>query len=336
MPPPLRATLRARPEGAPAYAYRVPDPLGEPVAVGPAAEAGLPPAVLEALVRTIETDPAYDQVHAVLVARHGRLVFEEYFFGHDAARPHDLRSATKSVVAALAGVAVREGLLTLDTPVLRLLAERMGVAISAHKAALTLADLLDMRHGLACDDWDDASPGNERRVYEADDWIAALLAVPDAAPGGPTASYCSAVALAVGRAIELASGRPLPDYAQERLFGPLGIRRADWSWDFALENRGASGSPRCSCARATSSGSARSTSTTAWRTGGGCSRRGGSGGRSPRRRRWGTGGGTAGSGGRTSSPLGPAGRSGRTRSTWRRGTGGSGCTCSRSSTSSSC
>ena len=41
----------------------------------------------------------------------------------------------------------------------------------ARKQAITLENLLTMRTGLACDDWDPNSPGNESRLYELPDWV---------------------------------------------------------------------------------------------------------------------------------------------------------------------
>ena len=52
----------------------------------------------------------YPDVHSVLIAHHGRLVFEEYFYEYDVKTPHALRSATKSVVSALVGLAIAKGI----------------------------------------------------------------------------------------------------------------------------------------------------------------------------------------------------------------------------------
>jgi CubicO group peptidase (beta-lactamase class C family) len=48
-------------------------------------------------------------VHGVLIVHRGRLAFEEYFYEYDAKTPHALRSATKSVVSALVGLAIAKG-----------------------------------------------------------------------------------------------------------------------------------------------------------------------------------------------------------------------------------
>ena len=231
--------VRARARGASPYAYQPPPDLGDGIAVGDLASAGVDASVAGAIVRGVE-DGTYADLHSVLVYRGGRLVLEEYFYGYDRGRPHQMRSATKSVVSALVGIAIDNGALAgVDERVLPRL-PYAGLA-NAHpqKEALTLGDLLTHRTGLACDDWDGSSPGNESRVYEADDWVKFFLDLPVAAERGTVARYCSAGVVTAGRMVELATGEPLPAYAQRVLFGPLGIRAEDVRWDFTLSDENA-------------------------------------------------------------------------------------------------
>jgi CubicO group peptidase (beta-lactamase class C family) len=229
---------RPRPAGA-VYAYQPPPELADGIAAGGVAEAGLAPAVAERIVRGV-VDGTYADLHSVLVYRRGRLVLEEYFYDQDRNRPHQLRSATKSVVSALVGIAIGQGALAGEQE--RVL-HRLPYASLANphpqKQALTLGDLLTHRTGLACDDWDGDSPGNETRVYESDDWVKFFLDLPVAAERGTTARYCSAGVAAAGRMVERATGEPLPAYAQRVLWEPLGIRAEDVRWDFTLSDENA-------------------------------------------------------------------------------------------------
>lgn len=226
--------VRARPRGSAPYAYQPPPDLGDGIAVGDLASAGLDASVAHAVVRGVE-DGRYADLHGILLYRHGRLVLEEYFYGYDRDRPHQMRSATKSVVSALVGIAVGGGALAGEgEPVLA----RLPYAGYAHphpqKQALTLGDVLTHRTGLACDDWDADSPGNESRVYTTDDWVKTFLDLPVVAERGTVARYCSAGVVTAGRMVERATGQPLPAYAQRVLFDPLGIRAEDVRWNFAL------------------------------------------------------------------------------------------------------
>src|SRR5205823_4337269 len=87
-------------------------------------------------------------------------------------------------------------------------------------------DLLTMRSCLDCNDWDDASPGNEELMYPQDDWVGFALELPVRRTGG--FSYCTAGVVLLGAALERAVRMPLPEFARRELFAPLGIDR--WHW----------------------------------------------------------------------------------------------------------
>src|SRR5690606_13720604 len=73
-------------------------------------------------------DGTYPAVRAIAVHHEGALVLEEYFYGYDRARPHQMRSLTKSIVSLLAGAAVDRGLLRPDEPII----PRLGYATIAN------------------------------------------------------------------------------------------------------------------------------------------------------------------------------------------------------------
>jgi CubicO group peptidase (beta-lactamase class C family) len=223
-----------RPSGP--YRYGAPVDRRDDIAVGDITDSPLGVETAERIVRGV-LDGTWKDVHGVLLYHRGRLVLEEYFYGYDAARPHQLRSATKSIVGALVGAAVDRGALSgLDEPVLA----RLGFASvenpDQRKARITLGDLLTMRPGLACDDRDAESPGNETRIYEKADWVKAALDLPMMIDPGREAHYCSASVALAGRMTERAVKMSLPDFAHSALFGPLGIQRGDWRWNYTLTN----------------------------------------------------------------------------------------------------
>ncbi len=180
-------------------------------------------------------DGRYPDIRSILLYRKGALVLEEYFYGYDRERPHQMRSLTKSVISLLAGAAIDRGLLRRDEPVLA----RLGYSTVAHpdsrKSRITLTNLLSNQSGLACDDHDDASPGNEVKLYDTPDWPRAFMDLPAVAEPGTVGQYCSFGFATAGRMIELAAGKPLPDFAQQVLFGPLGVAPDQWHWRFVLD-----------------------------------------------------------------------------------------------------
>ena len=230
---------KARPIGpdgrAAPYVYVAPRDLRDGIAVGGIARAGLDTASVARLVARV-VDGTYPDVHAILVYRGGRLVVEEYFYDYDRDRPHQMRSLTKSVVSTLVGIAIDRKLLEGDTALVttHLPYERFENP-DPRKDRLVLRDLLTMRSGLACDDWDGTSPGNESRMYRSPDWVKFVLDLPMADQPGTRGHYCSGNVAVAGRIVERVSGMPLPAFARQHLFTPLGIRGRDWKWNYTLK-----------------------------------------------------------------------------------------------------
>jgi CubicO group peptidase (beta-lactamase class C family) len=176
----------------------------------------------------------YPDVHGVLIAHRGRLVFEEYFYEYDVNTPHAMRSATKSVVSALVGLAIAGGRLKdVHQPVLPFFADEYPqiANVTDAKRRITIEDLLTMTSGLDCDDWNQASPGNESKMGRSEDWVKFTLDLPMRNEPGVASSYCSGGVIVLGRLVEKVSGKPLEPFARERFFEPLGIRDFEWRFD---------------------------------------------------------------------------------------------------------
>lgn len=232
VPTRVRALLRPVAAGTAPWRYSL--PLAEPdLPVGNASTHGLPTRRAEHLVRLLSNDPAWSGVRSLLVYRRGRLILENYFYGFSKGDAHDLRSASKSVVAALAGRAAQDGLLDLATPIWGELARAGGGSIPASMSRVTVEQVLNMQTGLACDDYDDSSPGGELKMMHSQDWIRFMLEVPPSHVEDGVGRYCSGAPIALGRLIELRAGSALPKYAAGALFRPLGIEPARVRWDFS-------------------------------------------------------------------------------------------------------
>jgi CubicO group peptidase (beta-lactamase class C family) len=183
----------------------------------------------------------FKKIDSVLIARHGRLIYEEYF-ADGADTPRDTRSATKSITGALIGKAISEGSLAgTQVRILDLLPDRAARVQypDPRKTAMTVEDLLTMSSPLECDDWNDASRGNEERMYLVEDWTQFVLDLPIRGrmrvgyevmppPFGRYFSYCTGGVFVLSEVIEKATGMRTDRYAQSRLFDPLGIRDAIW------------------------------------------------------------------------------------------------------------
>lgn len=233
------ALARPRPRGQdfPSdYRYSPPADLHDGIAVGDIANSDLGVATAETIVRAI-LDGTYKDVHSVLLYQDGKLVMEEYFYGYSAQRTHQLRSATKSVVSALAGIAIDRGALSgANERVLPLVSYSSYANPDPRKAAMTVGDFLSMSSGLDCNDHSSTSPGRETVLDDSPDWVKATLDLPMINDPGTKGYYCSGGVAVVGRTTENAVQMRLPEFAQRYLFGPLGITRTAWTWNYDLTN----------------------------------------------------------------------------------------------------
>jgi CubicO group peptidase (beta-lactamase class C family) len=225
-----------RPRAGKDYRYQVPQARDDGIAVGDLRDSNIGVAAGETIVRGI-LDETWRDVHAVLLYQHGRLVMEEYFYGYDIDRMHQMRSATKSIVSALAGIAIDRGAMPgSGVAALPYLAYAGYDNPDPRKSRITLGDLLAMRSGLACNDYDANSPGNEQRIDETPDWVKATMDLPMVADPGAVARYCSGGVAVIGRIAENRTGMALPAFARDHLFGPLGIQPSHWRWNYTLTN----------------------------------------------------------------------------------------------------
>jgi len=235
--PESAALGRPRPPGQESpqdYRYLPPPELHDGIPVGDIAKSDLGTDTANVIVHAI-LDGTYKDVHSVLLFQRGKLVLEEYFYGYSAARPHQLRSATKSVVGIVAGIAVDQGALSgAGQPVLPLMSYKSYANPDPRKAAMTLGNFLSMSSGLDCNDHSSDSPGRETVIDDAPDWVKATIDLPMINDPGSKGYYCSGGVAVVGRMTENAVHMKLPEYAQAHLFAPLGISRADWVWNYDL------------------------------------------------------------------------------------------------------
>ncbi len=224
------------PRGRPhvAYSYAPPPQLRDGWQVARVEDVGLSRAAIETFVQFLidmpMDGPKARQIHALLIARHGKLVVEEYFHGMSRDRPHDPRSASKSITATLFGAAMQAGFpITPDTPVYKVMnGGTWPPNLDPLKRAMTVASLLTMSSGWDCDDADDSSPGNEDNIADnlhVSDWYGYSLALKMVRPPGAAAVYCSIQPNMVGGVLTRATQRSIPDLFDQLIARPMQISR---------------------------------------------------------------------------------------------------------------
>ena len=183
----------------------------------------------------------FTRIGSVLIARHGQLAYERYYDG-DASALRDTRSATKSITGILVGMAIKDRKLPgVNARVLDLLPDRRRRLQNPdpRKEKIALEDLLTMSSPLECNDWNDASRGNEERMYLIEDWAQFILDLPiggqmrvgetaDTPKYGRAFHYCTGGVFLLSEVLGRATGQRTDRYAAEKLFAPLGIARVTW------------------------------------------------------------------------------------------------------------
>lgn len=166
---------------------------------------------------------AMPRFRSLLVARHGKLIAENYFGGANAATVFDLRSVTKSVVGMLTGIAIQNGKLPgIDATVGTYL--QAPYSLDAGDRAVTVRQLLTMTSRYQ---WDENS-GNDYNVWAlSTDHVQFLLDRMQSGPAG-TFTYDSAAVNLLGVVLQDAVARPLPEFADAALFRPLGMTTVQW------------------------------------------------------------------------------------------------------------
>jgi CubicO group peptidase (beta-lactamase class C family) len=169
--------------------------------------------VIEALADTVARDARYAQTTNLVVLRDGELVLERHYGDDSADSLADVYSVTKSVVSTLVGIALGRGELpSLDRPV---------------HGGRTYRHLLTMTGGTENDGpWE-----IDEVIALPSSWRAHIEAAPQLDPPGDRFRYDNAAVHLLGCVLADTLGRSLADYAEERLFRPLGIEAFEWPSD---------------------------------------------------------------------------------------------------------
>lgn len=227
------------------YVYSMPKATDDGWQVASAASVGFDEKALAlAVQKIVDIDPASRRawlIHSMAVARHGKLVLDEYFYGHDMDRPHDTRSAGKTFSAImLGGIMLQGAKISPQTKVYELLA---GMGPFAHpdprKAKITLGHLMTHSAGMACDDNDENSPYSEDKMQTQTaqpNWWKFSLDIPMAYDPGQHYAYCSGNINLVGAALTTASNTWLPELFDRTVAEPLQFGK--WHWNLMPTNEG--------------------------------------------------------------------------------------------------
>ena len=171
-------------------------------------------------------------IHGLLLIKNGKLVLEESFYGYDRDAKHQMHSVTKSITSILVGMAVdRKMIPSVDKKVYEFFAEYKGTSWIGQKYEIDLRDVLTMTAGL---DWDETtysyfdSRNTLEEMFQSSNWVKYVLDRKAIEPPGERFNYNGGLTLLLAAIIRKVSGLYADKFAEQNLFGPLGI--SDYYW----------------------------------------------------------------------------------------------------------
>ena len=212
------------------YRYTAPLQLDDAWPIATLEDVGISRPAIEQFVQMLIDMPMDSlntmQIHSLLIARHGKLVLEEYFHGASRDEPHNLRSASKSWTATLIGAAMHAGVpLRLDTPVYRTMLGTVPADLDPRKRAMTLEHLLTMTAGFNCDE-DDSTSANEDVMDDRgiEHWWDYTLDVSLVSAPGDKIFYCSTEPHLAGGLLAKVARTPQLELFDRLLARPMRMR----------------------------------------------------------------------------------------------------------------
>jgi len=180
-----------------------------------------------ALDDVLEEAGSLPRLHSVTVSRDGRIIAERRYRGPALETPHNVKSASKTVLSALVGCGIARGVLQgVDQPVLPLLGPSAARGADPRVAGITVGHLLTMRAGL-----ERTSGAGYGGWAAARDPVAYALTRPFESEPGGAMGYSTGATHILGAALSRAAGRSLLELARDWLGGPLGFAVPPWPRD---------------------------------------------------------------------------------------------------------
>ena len=188
----------------------------------PAGDGRTAPSFAEA----VEAARELPRLHSLLVSWRGDLVLERYYNGITATRQANVKSAAKSVISALVGIAIDRDLIPgVDTPIATYFPQ-LSKDGDARKRAITIEDLLTMRSGL-----ESTSNRNYGAWVLSPNWVQYALARRLVSAPGTLMDYSTGNTHLLSAILTQVSGGTTWQFANDALARPLGFTLARWPRD---------------------------------------------------------------------------------------------------------
>lgn len=166
-------------------------------------------------------------VRSLLIQQHGVLIGERYFNGRSGSKPYNIKSASKSVIGLLTGIAIEKGFIpSIDEPILNYFPEYFEENPDPKKEQITIRNLLSMQAGLRS-----TSSGNYGAWVLSKDWVKFALDQDFVSQIGGRMVYSTGTSHLLSVIITKASGMSTKAFAEKYLFDPMNITVGGWDKD---------------------------------------------------------------------------------------------------------
>jgi len=235
------------------FSYSAPEDIGDGWQVGDLAAEGFDTPMIVDMMDAVLNE-VYPGIDSVAIARNNKLLLYWYDRGREldqfdtwinntTRERHVLHSTSKSFTSALIGIAIDQGHITsTQVGFLDLFDYTDYQNWDPRKADITLEDALTMRFGFRWNEWSRPYTDPQNHLVNLEnnnvDWPKALLDLPMASDPGTTFAYNTAGTIAIGKALENATGERLGQFANTHLFLPMQIMDARWWSPHGLANGG--------------------------------------------------------------------------------------------------
>ena len=203
-----------------AYAADAPLPRSTPEAQGVSSQA---------VLDFVEAADKINTLHSFMILRHGHVIAEGWWKPEAPDKPHVLWSLSKSFTSTAVGLAIEDGKLSLDDPVLKFFPDDAPANPSDNLKAMTVRDLLTMSGGHE----------TEPKIGPPGPTVKQFLAHPVPHKPGTHFQYNTLGTYTLSAIVTKVTGKTVLEYLKPRLFEPLGIK--DPQWDASPEGNSLGG-----------------------------------------------------------------------------------------------
>lgn len=187
--------------------------------------------LLDSMTKAV-TGNSYADIHSILIAKDGKLMYEQYFNGWNKDSLHDSRSAFKSITSILTGIAIDKGLIKdVNQKVYSYFPDFNNFSgNNAWKKDMTIENLLRMQSGFDCEEFNDGKDC-ETDMMATKNWVRFSLDLPMKDKPGTVWAYTSTDPMILSGIISRVSKMSVMDFAKKYLFDPMGIKHYRWTID---------------------------------------------------------------------------------------------------------